>query len=236
MLNFARLVVLAVLLVGTPGMVGATCRQALVFALDVSSSVDETEYRQQLDGLAGALEDPLVLGAVLDDPDYPMAVAVFEWSSTDYSSLIVDWTVLGGENDVAGVAGRLRTWARGVAPSETGLGAGLRVAAALLARAPECWEHTIDISADGRNNDGPSPLTVHEGGELLDTTVNALLIGSAESEGDASDDLEDLRLYLRENVVRGPGSFVAVAQSYDDYTAAMRRKLLKEIASLHGGR
>jgi hypothetical protein len=208
------------------------CRQALVFALVVSGSVDEAEYRQQLDGVAGALLDPEVRAAILADDDVPMAVAAFEWSSKTYSALIVDWTILRTEADVAEVAGRLRGWARRTAPSETGIGSGLRVAAALLQRAPECWELTIDVSADGRNNDGPSPMRVHQEGLLEGATVNALLVGNAEAsdDADAAAELEAMQTYLEENVVGGPGSFVAIAHSYDDYLQAMRRKLLKEIA------
>src|SRR5690606_4570353 len=58
----------------TPAVAETMCRQALVFALDVSSSVDEEEYRQQLDGLAAALQEPDVLDAILADPEAPMAV------------------------------------------------------------------------------------------------------------------------------------------------------------------
>ncbi len=205
------------------------CRQALVFALDVSSSVDDAEYRQQFDGLAGALQEPDVIDAVLGDPEAPMAVAVFEWSSREYSALVVDWILLRSEADVDLVATRLRDWERHAAPSETALGTGLRIAGELLARAPECLEETIDISADGKNNDGPSPSIVHANRELEDVTVNALVVGTA-SGAESEDELEGIRQYLRENVVRGPGSFVAAAQSYADYASAMRRKLLKEIA------
>ena len=209
------------------------CRQALVFALDVSSSVDEAEYRQQLDGLAGALQEPDVVDAVLGDPEAPMAVAAFEWSSREYSALIVDWILLRSEADVDEVAARLRAWERHSSPSETAIGTGLRIAGGLLARAPECLEQTIDISADGKNNDGPSPMVVHAGGELEDVTVNALVVGTAGG-AESEEDLEGMREYLEQNVMRGAGSFVATAQSYADYASAMRRKLLQEIARRPG--
>ena len=37
--------------------------------------------------------------------------------------------------------------------------------------------------------------------------------------------------YYRREVVRGPGAFVEVAQGFEDYTRAMRRKLLRELTS-----
>jgi hypothetical protein len=215
-----------------PAAADAECRQALVFALDVSGSVDDMEYRQQLEGLAAALEDPTVVGAILGDPGAPMTIAAFEWSSREHASLIVDWTMLESESDVLRVTGLLRGWERSSAPLETGLGSGLEMAAALLQRVEDCWEHTVDVSADGKNNDGPSPKSVHGEGTLADATVNALVIGTLDSgTPEAEAELEDIRAYLETNVMRGPGSFVAVAQSYEDYTRAMRQKLLKEIAA-----
>jgi hypothetical protein len=217
-----------------PAAAQETCRQALVFALDVSGSVDEAEYRQQLDGVAGALQDPEVQAAILADDDVPMAVAAFEWSSESYSALIVDWTILRTDADVAEVAERLRGWGRRTAPTETGIGTGLRKAAALLQRAPDCWEMTVDVSSDGKNNDGPSPVRVRQEGLLEGTTVNALVVGNggASSDAKAAEEIRAMEVYLKENVVGGPGSFVAVAQSYGDYLHAMRRKLLKEIATV----
>ena len=56
----------------------AACRQALALGLDVSSSVDDTEYRLQLDGLAAALLKPEVRAAFLALPDAPVRLYVFE--------------------------------------------------------------------------------------------------------------------------------------------------------------
>lgn len=212
------------------GPADATCRQALLFALDVSGSVDTSEYRQQLEGLASALLDEQVRAAILVDDGAPMALAAFEWSSADYSQLIVDWTVITDEAALVAVATRLREWPRVPAPTETGIGAGMEVAAGVFRRAPKCWEMTLDISADGKNNNGPAPKDVHASGALDGVTVNALLVG-AESGSAAETELESMRVYLMENVVHGPGAFITVARSYDDYTLAMRRKLLKEVAS-----
>ena len=58
----------------------AECRQALALGLDVSGSVDAGEYALQLGGLAAALESADVRAALLDIPELPVHLTVFEWS------------------------------------------------------------------------------------------------------------------------------------------------------------
>jgi len=41
-----------------------------------------------------------------------------------------------------------------------------------------------------------------------------------------------LSAYYTANVIRGPDAFVEVALGYEDYAAAMERKLLRELASI----
>ena len=66
-----------------------SCCQALVLALDVSCSVDETGYQQQVDGLAFALGHPVIRGAILSDGDNPIVISVFEWSSQNHQYVIL---------------------------------------------------------------------------------------------------------------------------------------------------
>ncbi len=52
----------------------------LVFAIDVSYSVDENEFRLQMDGLAVAFQDPAVHRAIMSGPHQRIAVSVTQWS------------------------------------------------------------------------------------------------------------------------------------------------------------
>ncbi len=54
------------------------CRLALVLALDVSSSVDPSEYDLQRRGLAEALTDPEVVRQFINGG--PVAIYAFEWA------------------------------------------------------------------------------------------------------------------------------------------------------------
>lgn len=208
----------------------AACRQALVLALDVSGSVDAIEYNLQINGVADALSDPDVVAALLALPDSPVHLAIFEWSSAAYQSVILDWTALESPERIAAVAERLRHWPRRPAPEATGLGAALRFAGQMLRDGPFCWKRVVDVSGDGKNNDWPSPESVLQAGDLAGVTVNGLVVGRERLRNDdARVGVGELSAYFRAQVIHGPLAFVEVALGYADYAPAMRRKLLKEL-------
>ena len=193
---------LALLAALWPGLAEAACRLALLLALDVSGSVDEREYDLQLEGLAAALGDEEVRRVLFAMPGAPVALSVFEWSSASYQSVIQEWVIIEDDATLDALRNRLLGWSRAPAPEATGLGAALEYARGRFRTAPDCWDETLDISADGKNND--------TGGT-----------GIAE-----------LAAYFKAQIIHGPGAFVEVALGYSDYADAMRRKLLRELAAL----
>lgn len=220
----------------------ASCRLALAMALDVSGSVDETEYRLQMSGLAAALSDPDVEAAFLAIPDAPVALAVYEWSSARYQRVVQDWILIEDQAVLKAVRQNLATWSREKAPEATGLGAALLFGKAMLDRGPACWNQTLDVSGDGKNNDWPEPRQVRADGSLPGLRINALVVGrDPGTDGPAAlVDAEELSAYFRANVIQGADAFVEVALGFRDYAAAMRRKLLRElkaqpIGALPGG-
>ena len=113
-----------------------TCRLALAMALDVSGSVDQTEYRLQAEGLATALTDPEVEAALFAFPGAPVAIAVYEWSASRYQRLVQDWVLISDIETLRSAAGRIAGLTREPAPEPTGLGAALEYGKTLLDRAP----------------------------------------------------------------------------------------------------
>ena len=215
-----------------PGASDAACRLALILALDVSGSVDALEYNLQTEGLAKALGDPDVRAALFAMPDAPVALSIFEWSSSSYQRVVQDWVLLERPADVAAVEERLRGWTRQRAPEATGIGAALLYAEARLAEAPDCWSHTLDLSADGKNNDWPVPERLRAEGGLGETTVNVLMVApnylvSYDLSGVG---IAQMATYFEEKVIYGPGAFVEIARGYGDYADAMRRKLIRELS------
>ena len=209
----------------------ASCRLALAMALDVSGSVDETEYRLQMSGLAAALGDPDVEAALFAIPDAPVALAVYEWSSARYQRVVQDWVLIEDRAVLDTVRQHLVGWSREKAPEATGLGAALLFGKAILDRGPACWSQTLDVSGDGKNNDWPEPRQVRADGSLPEFRINALVVGrDPATDGPAAlVDAEELSAYFRANVIQGADAFVEVALGFRDYAAAMRRKLLREL-------
>jgi len=209
----------------------AQCRQALAMGLDVSGSVDAGEYRLQLTGLANALIDPQVQRALLAQPANPVYLAVYEWSEPRYQRLLLNWTVISDRATLLAVSARLSGLERRPAPPGTGLGSAMRFGAELLARGPDCWKRTLDISGDGKSNFGEHPREVRRSLEGTPITLNALVIGAdAPVIGDIRQvELSELSAYFRAWVVVGPDAFVETALGFEDYQAAMTRKLLREL-------
>lgn len=207
------------------------CRLALALALDVSGSVSAEEYRLQMSGLATALGDPDVEAALFAIPDAPVALAVYEWSSSRYQRVIQDWTLIEDRTMLRDLRARLSDWSRQKAPEATGLGAALEYGKALLDRAPPCWNRTLDVSGDGKNNDWPDPRVLRRNGTLFGIRINGLVVArdSGSEGGQPPLDAAELSAYFQARVIQGPDAFVEVALGFEDYANAMRRKLLREL-------
>ena len=215
------------------GAAHAACRQALILALDVSGSVDEREYALQLNGVAAALQDADVVAALLEFPEAPVHLAIFEWSAAEYQALIQDWVPLADRATIDAVADRLRNRERQAAPGATGLGAAMLYAGQKFRDGPVCWKRTLDISGDGRNNDWPVPKHVKQGGAMNGITVNGLVIGieTLQHGFEPTVGVAELTAYYRARILHGPDAFVEVALGYGEYADAMRRKLLRELVT-----
>ena len=202
------------------------CRLALVLAIDVSSSVDASEDQLQRAGLASALLDPDVEAAFFISSD-PVAVYVFEWSGRYNQQVLVDWTVVDKPSALFDVAQDIAASERLHDDFPTAMGYALGYAATELTRAPSCLTQTIDMAGDGVNNDGFGPIDAYSAFPFDGVTVNGLVVNGADFEGET-----DLIPFFRNQVIRGPGAFVEIASGFDDYAAAMRRKLLRELTAM----
>jgi len=203
--------------------VAAQCRLALVLALDVSSSVDATEDGLQRRGLASALIAPEVEAAFFSSSQ-PVALAVYEWSGRYNQLLILDWYVIDTREDLLSAAATIGNSQRGSDEYPTAMGYALGYGAGLMQRAPACLFQTIDMAGDGQNNEGFSPAAAYAEFPFAGVTVNGLVVNAAEYEAEVN-----LVRFYQTEVLHGPGAFLQVAQGFDDYERAMRRKLEREL-------
>lgn len=196
----------------------APCRLALALGLDSSRSVDDRAHAVQTTGLVGALFDPGIR-ALLLHPSGRVAVAVYEWSGRRQQRLLADWRLIETEDDIDRLAEALVRHERAFF-GQTAVGAALGWGRRLMGRAPDCDGRVIDLSGDGRNNEGPSPASIYARQDFDGITVNGLAIGGWES---------DILHYYETEVIRGPGAFAEYAPRAADFPAAIRRKLLREL-------
>jgi hypothetical protein len=200
------------------GAARGECRLALALAFDVSRSVSTRDYTIQRDGVLAALADPAVVAAFLV-PGEPVAFALYEWSHSVQQTMIVDWILVRSPADLEAIRTMILAHGRSGTAGTTALGAALRFGRDLMDRAPSCSDRVIDISGDGQNNSGIDPAVVYAGG-FDDIRVNGLAIRSYE---------RDVAIYYREQVIRGPGAFVEVAETFAHFPRAIRRKLIREL-------
>ena len=204
-------------------LAAAQCRLALLLALDVSSSVDAQEDALQRHGLAAALIAPEVVDAVFASP-LPVALAAYEWSGRHKQQVLADWRLIRSRADLLGLAETIGRSRRSHTEFPTAMGYALGYGAGLLSRAPDCLYRTLDIAGDGENNEGFPPAAAYAEFPFAGVTVNGLVVSTPDDNPET-----DLIAYYRDQVLHGPGAFLQVAQGFEDFERAMRRKLLREL-------
>jgi len=170
-----------------------------------------------------ALMAPEVQQAMLGRPGEWVALAVYEWSGRWQQKLVLDWVAIRDAESLAAAAAQVAAARRSFAEFPTAVGYALGFGAGLLARAPDCERRTLDLSGDGINNEGFGPRLAYANFPFGGVTVNGLVIEDR--------DLRVRDFYVSE-VIRGRGAFVEQARGYENFEAAMRRKLVREIGVL----
>lgn len=201
----------------------------LVMAVDVSRSVDAEEYELQKDGYARALSDQRIIDAIMSGPTQRIGVCYVEWAGPQMQRTPIDWTLLDGKAACERLSARI-TGLPYEPHSWTGVGAGMRYAAARFDHAPFASRRmVIDVSGDGRNNNGPPADIVRDELVAKGIVINGLPIVSDKPNFGRPPE-RDLDRWYEENVIGGPGSFMMVAQGFGDFARAVRNKLSREIA------
>lgn len=209
----------AFLILCAPG--ARACELALVIALDVSRSVDKYEYVLMRNGIGAALLDDEVIGLIEWMPG-GMMVTVTQWGGSGQQRQPIGWTHLDDRESVVTFVEHLVKIDRGFWMADTSVSEALLHAESTFRASPRlCRRHVIDVSGDGVSNAGPEvrPISITVGQRGV--TINGLVVDGARP---------DPVPYFLTEVIRGPLSFVEIANSYDDYERAMKRKLLRELA------
>ncbi len=204
----------------------------LVLAVDVSRSVDPEEQEMQFAGYEAAFRDPRLIEGIMGGPVGAIAVTMFTWSDWQVQNTVVPWTLLDGAAsanrfaDAVGNAPR-RTWLY------TSISGAMDYAVRQFGQGFEGTRRVVDISGDGVNNSGRPVAAARaealaqgiilNGLAVLDRTPQPLSLASS---------LPPLDTYYQDEVIGGPGAFLVVAEGFQAFEAAVRRKIVREIAVL----
>jgi len=194
-----------------------SCNIALALAVDVSGSVDAGEYRLQIGGLASALGDPVVADALVAER---AAVMLVQWSGRNRQEISVPWFRVSSRKDVAALSRAVTNATRPWRNYSTGIGEALAFIATEFSRVPDCKRKVVDVSGDGFSNEGLTPENLRATLVSQGIVVNGLAIESDE---------DGLSAYYRDKVIAGSGAFVLTANTFADYPARIRQKLLHEV-------
>ncbi len=214
------------ILTAAPAAAPATAQERpvdleLVLAVDASASVSGEEFDLQVFGLAEAFRHRSVGQAIRAAGDLGLAVALIQWADYRQHALSVDWTVV---RDAAG-ARQFAKQVEGVQRSvygNTAMGGALEFAILQLeGNGFSGRRSVIDVSGDGRSNQGPAAWLVRNLAVVRGITVNGLAILNEDP---------TLDRYYVTNVIGGPGAFVMTANDYAAYRLAILTKLVKEIS------
>jgi hypothetical protein len=195
----------------------------LVLAVDVSLSMDEQSYRLEMQGYADAFRNPAVQEAIQMGGTGRVAVALMQWSGYGTYRVSVGWTKLDCAGDAEGLAQSIEHAPRMPGGSTSISGAIDKALALFDGNGFDGARRVIDISGDGRNNNGRNPDAARTAALAQGMVINGLPIASGEP---------GLEEYYRNNVIGGPGSFIVVAKDFDDFGQAITKKLIAEIANL----
>ena len=221
----------ALLLAGEAGLAPTSLAQErrpvdleLVLAVDSSSSVSPGEFNLQMQGLAEAFRNSAVHGAIQASGDLGIAVAMVQWSDNRKQTVAIDWKMVRDRNSAVAFAREIDGTPRYLIGGGTAIGGAVNFSAhQLRINLFNGRRKVIDISGDGRTNQGSNPARARDDAVAQGITINGLAILN-------EDALVD-RHYLA-NVIGGTGSFVLQADDYSDFARAIVEKLIKEIAGV----
>jgi len=204
----------------------------LVLAVDASSSINRSEFNQQMLGLAEAFRHPRVQQAIEAAGPFGVAITLIQWADSRHQETSIGWTLVHSQADCDALADQIDATPRHVIGGGTAIGGA--IAFAMLGLENNQYQgarQVIDVSGDGRANQGEVPGQVRDRAVAAGITVNGLAILNEDPA---------LNIYYRQHVIGGPNAFVLTAPDYEAFRDAMIEKLVKEIsgapvAGLPGG-
>jgi len=202
----------------------------LILAVDISGSIDYQEAQLQRQGYLKALVDPRIVKIITSGERRRIAITYIEWAGSHYQSVVADWAVIrdmpSAKAFAAAVASKPVTTERW-----TSISGAIDFAMSRFKVNPHSGtRRVIDISGDGKNNNGDFLAPARARALKAGVVINGLPIMNNRPNPWGMIPPKDLDRYYFENVIGGPGSFIVVARGFKSFGDAVKSKLAREIA------
>ena len=174
----------------------------LVLLVDVSASVNTSEYLLQRNGYVQAFQNVDVQNAILGSQGGAIAVTYVEWSSSNQQAVQVGWTLIDSVASALAFAADIADETRAFS-GNTGVQAAIRYGANLFANDFESLRQVIDVSGDGVCNSGNCDTSYGRDYALAlgVDTINGLAIGGS-----------SITNYYNTDVIGGGGFVIGVSR------------------------
>jgi hypothetical protein len=194
----------------------------LALMVDASGSVNQQRFELQRRGYADAFRNKQVLNAIRGGSTGSIATMMVQWTGYNMQAQAVPWTLIKDEASANGFANAIEAAPRQLFGGGTSISGAIDHAMLLLPNAPfKGLKRVIDISGDGSNNRGRDVREARDDAVKAGVVINGLPIVALEW---------GLDRYYFDNVIGGPGAFIVPADSYENFSQAIVRKLILEIA------
>ncbi|MBW4707962.1 DUF1194 domain-containing protein [Roseobacter sp. YSTF-M11] len=201
----------------------------LFLAVDVSRSMSPAELEIQRRGYAEALTSPQVMAAIENGLLGRVALTYVEWAGEYSHRVVVPWTLLQTPQDASAIARKITArFDEGL--RRTSISGALHYAAGDFdGNGFTGLRRVIDVSGDGPNNQGRPVERARDAALDKGFVINGLPLMTQDQLSEIWG-IPDLDEYYRRCVIGGPGAFVIPVLAWDQFAAAVKRKLVLEIA------
>ncbi len=195
----------------------------LSLLVDVSGSINATEFALQRQGYVDAFNNASVRTSILSTANGRLgriAANVIYWSGSGQQSEVVGWTLLDSAAALDWFANSIDLAARPFSDN-TAVGDALSFATPLFASNTFTGtRQVIDVSGDGATNEGGDTLTARNAALAsgIDAINGIVILGET-----------GLHDFYNDNVVGGTGHFLLTATGFDTFGEAIADKLQFEI-------
>lgn len=198
----------------------------LALLVDVSGSVDNSEWLLQRNGYVAAFQSPAIQSAITtlasQNGGNGLAVSYIQWSGSSEQQTSVAWTLLNNAADANAFAAAILAAPRPFSGS-TGIGSAITYGTnSMNGNAFDGARQVIDVSGDGADNDGQTAASgrTYALANGVDKINGLPILGES-----------GLLAYYQTNVQGGAGSFTLPASTFGDFSSAVERKILGEVTN-----